>query len=190
MITSFRHNLTNLFDFRGRQTRAQFWPYAAVITALALAIVFYIVMPEVASSFARVQRFAAEHPELATVTRGPTSYSISIEGHHPELMPNFSRVFLGIAAVAAVGVLLLGGAVVRRLHDSGKTGFWALAPLIFLLIGASAMPTLFAQANPDLTLFFLLLINNGLYIASLAYLGLSLFSASTKGENRFGAQPD
>ncbi|MEQ1491130.1 MAG: DUF805 domain-containing protein, partial [Terricaulis sp.] len=146
---------------------------------LAFASVAAVMFPEILASMERMQRFAVEHPELATVERGPASYSIRIEGYHPELMPDIGRVSISLGAVIAVSVFLLAGAVVRRLHDRGKSGLWALAPVSFLLIGLSAFPILFTQDPPNMGLFFALFLNNALYLGTLIYLVVLLSGAST-----------
>lgn len=188
MIASIRHNLASLTDFRGRETRSQFWPYFGVVAFLSFAAMWFVMFPEFQASMERMQAFAAEHPELATVQRSATSYSITIEGHHPELMPDIGRVSIGLGAVIVIAILLLAAAVTRRLHDRGKSGRWALAPVLFLAFGLSLMPIMFTQNPPNLALFFALFINNALYIASLVYLVVLLNGRSMKGDNRFGPQ--
>jgi uncharacterized membrane protein YhaH (DUF805 family) len=186
LIASIRHNIAHLADFNGRESRSQFWPYFGVIFFLAFAAMWFLMLPEMQGSMERMQRFAAEHPELATVERSATSYSITIEGHHPDLMPDIGNIALGLSAVIASTVLLLAGAITRRLHDRGKSGLWALAPILFLATGLSLMPILFAQDPPNVALFFVLFLNNILYLATLIYLIVLLAGASTKGDNRFG----
>jgi len=186
VIASIQHNLTRLTDFRGRQTRSQFWPYFAIVVVLIFAALFSVMIPEMRASMERMQRFAVEHPELATIERGPTTYSISIEGYHPELMPDTSSIFVPLAAIVVAAVLLLASAVVRRLHDRGKSGAWALAPVFFLGVALSAMPVLFTQDPPNLALFVALIFNNVLYLASLVWLLVLLAGASVEGAGRFG----
>ena len=150
-------------------------------------------LPELSASMERMQRFAEEHPDQATIERGPGSYSITIHGHHPELMPDFGRMMGLIVVGFAVIIFLLAAAVVRRLHDRGKSGAWGLMPIPFLVFASVAMPKLFNQVGqgdaPDMSLFFAIFINNMLYLASLAFLIVLLAGASAKGENRYGPEP-
>jgi uncharacterized membrane protein YhaH (DUF805 family) len=189
VIKSIRHNLANLANFRGRETRSLFWPYFGVVAFLSFVALWFAMLPEIEGSMDRMQRFAAEHPELATVERSSTSYSITIEGHHPELMPDFGRIGVVLSGVVALAVLLLAAAVVRRLHDCGKSGAWAIAPVLFLGLGLSLMPILFSQNPPNLTLFLALFLNNILYLASLVYVVVLLAGTSMKDDNRFAPQP-
>lgn len=192
LIGSIKYHLTNLTNFPGRETRGQFWPYAGVVVALSFAGMAAVMMPEMNASFARMQRFAAEHPELATVTQGPGSYSISIRGNHPELMPDIGLMMTMMGVVFAVVVALLAAAVARRLHDRGKNAAWGLMPIPFIVFAGILMPQLFAdfsEGTPNLGLFFALFVNNFLYLASLVYLIILLAGDSTKGENRYGPKP-
>ncbi len=126
---TIRYNLFNLANFRGRETRAQFWPYVVFVIVLATIGMSLVMVPSMIAEMTRLQRFAAEHPELATIQSGPGSYSISIQGDHPELMPDFGGMMAGMAVVIVVAIALLAAAVTRRLHDRGKPGYWGLLPV-------------------------------------------------------------
>lgn len=69
----------------------------------------------------------------------------------------------------------------------------ATPPVAFLLIGLVLTPRLFRNfasgPAPDLTLFFLLLANNLLYLVSLLLLIFLLARSGTPGPNRFGPDP-
>jgi uncharacterized membrane protein YhaH (DUF805 family) len=91
-----------------------------------------------------------------------------------------------------VVVALLAAAVTRRLHDSGRRGFWGLPPVIFLAVGLSLFPRIFqnmlsGQMTPDtLKVFGLMFANNMLYLASLGLLVFLLVRPGQLSENRFG----
>ncbi|MBQ1499290.1 MAG: DUF805 domain-containing protein [Sphingomonas sp.] len=191
MFKPITHNLARLARFSGRDTRETFWPYALTLFVLAMAASALAVMPAVLGAMAKMQRFAAEHPDQATVRQGPGSYSIQIQGSHPELMPDMRGILPGLAIVLLVFVALVAAAVVRRLHDRGKSGAWALPPLIFLVIGMMLMPRLFGTApdGPNLSLLPLLFVNNLLYLASLGWLMVLLAGDGTVGPNRHGEDP-
>jgi uncharacterized membrane protein YhaH (DUF805 family) len=182
-----------LFRFGGRDRPGQFWPYAGMVILLAFIAMIGMMMPPVFDSIARMQRFAAEHPELTTVESGPGHYSMTIHGYHPELMPDMDGLIVRMAVIAALTIALFAGAVARRLHDRGKSALLGLLPLPFIVLGFAIMPQLFhsvAATTPDVHLFMrlfpLLFLNNLLYLASLAYLVVQLVSAGTRGPNRFG----
>lgn len=192
MFKAIGHNLARLAQFSGRDARGTFWPYALTLFALTILGTMLAIVPVMFDAMARMQRFAAQHPELTTVEQGPGSYSIRIEGRHPELMPDMHGAMTGIAMVAAIFVLLIAAAVVRRLHDRGSSGLWALPPLAFLAIGLVATPRMMASAGtgvPDPSLFLLLFASNILYLASLGWLVILLARDGTPGPNRHGEDP-
>jgi uncharacterized membrane protein YhaH (DUF805 family) len=186
---AIRRGFAKLLSFGGRDTAADFWPYAGVILVLLFAAMAVVMLPEMLATFDRMQRFAAEHPDQATVRRAPGSYSISIEGNHPELMPDFGTLMSGWSVVMAAAVLLLAAAVTRRLHDRGRSGAWALAPLPFLVFAAFAFPKLFEQESLDFGLFGAVFLNNLLYLGVIGLLVLQLVGRGAAGDNRFGPPP-
>jgi uncharacterized membrane protein YhaH (DUF805 family) len=108
----------------------------------------------------------------------------------PELMPDFSRMIIPSMLVGLAIVLLLVAAVVRRLHDRDKSGWWAALPLPFKAIGAAlafsmgkAMTTYPPTPSPLTTLSSL----NGLcsLVASIVLIVL-LVGEPSRGPNRFG----
>jgi uncharacterized membrane protein YhaH (DUF805 family) len=191
-IDSIRNGFTGLLRFSGRDPAGRFWPYVGVVIGLFFAAAAATMGPIMNGAFARMQAFAAEHPDQATVTRGPGSYSIQIHGNHPELMLDVTPFFTVMQIGCAVAVLLLAAAVTRRLHDRGRRGWWGLVPLPFLVVGMTAFPRLFkttlaGEMTPDsLRVFGLMFANNLLYLGSLALLVILLAGASQPNANRFG----
>jgi uncharacterized membrane protein YhaH (DUF805 family) len=179
-------NLRNLFRFGGRQGRASFWPYAAVVLILAAAALSLSFVPEFKASFARFQRFAEAHPDLATIRSGGGSTEISIRGFHPELMPDLRGIVGPIVFVAVVVIALLAAAVTRRLHDRGKTGVWGLLPIPLLAGGLFLLTRLFTLSAFDPALFAAVMVCNLLYLASDFFLVYLLAGEPDEGENRYG----
>jgi uncharacterized membrane protein YhaH (DUF805 family) len=170
---SLTEHFRRLFDFRGREDRASFWPYAAVAFIITMVAGMIIFVPMMSRSIRAMQQFAVQHPDQATVTHAPGQYSISVQGNHPEFMPAGS-IGLFLAVTLGLAVLLYAGAVVRRLHDRGKSGFWGLMPLPFIIYSSVQMPRMFASVGmgtqPDMTLFFSIFLSNLLYIVTLIWL--------------------
>lgn len=179
-----------LFDFSGRENRASFWPYAAVAFIITMVISMFIFVPMMSHSMQAMQQFAAQHPDQVTTSTGPGQYSISVHGDHPEFMPAGS-VALYLAVGFGLALLLFSAAVVRRLHDRGKSGFWGLMPLPFILYSSIQMPRMFASvgtgSQPDMTLFFSIFFSNLLYIVTLIWLIVLLAGASNPEPNRYDA---
>ncbi len=190
MFDALKHNATRLIDFNGRETRAQFWPWAGcdfVVAFIGYGAAFGSVM---AGTMGRMQAFAEANPEQATVVSTPGSYSVSIEGSHSELMPDFGLVIAMVGALVAVLVVLLAAAVARRLHDRGRSAFWGLAPLPFIGFAMFGMSVLLGQVErggePNIALFLAIFLNNMVYLAVLATLVIQLASAGKPEVNRFG----
>ena len=190
MLASLKHNATRLLDFSGRETRGQFWPWVAcvfIVTFIGYGAVFGSVM---AGTIGKMQAFAETNPDQATVVSTPGSYSISIEGSHPELMPDFGLMFSMMGGMVAVLVVLLAAAVARRLHDRGRSALWGLAPLPFIGFAMFGMSALFVQMDsggePNIGLFFAIFLNNMVYLAVLLTLVIQLAGAGRAEVNRFG----
>lgn len=171
-VTLWEH-FKRLFDFTGREDRASFWPYAAVAFILIMVAGMIIFVPMMSRAMHEMQQFAVQHPDQVTVTSGPSQYSISVRGNHPEFIPASSMaLFFGVTF--GLAILLYAAAVVRRLHDRGKSGFWGLMPLPFILYSSVQMPNMFATVGtgtqPDMTLFFSIFFSNLLYIVTLIWL--------------------
>jgi uncharacterized membrane protein YhaH (DUF805 family) len=182
---SLGDHFKRLFDIEGREDRASFWPYAAVAFIITMIAGMTILMPMVLRSIDAMQQFAAQHPDQATVTSGPGHYSISVQGDQPEFMPADSMA-LFLAVTFGVAILLYAAAVVRRLHDRGKSGFWGLMPLPFIIYSSVQMPRAFGATGDqlDMTLFFSIFLSNLFYIVTLVWLIVLLAGPSEPAPNR------
>ena len=192
MLGFIPHNLRRLGDFSGRQRRAMFWPYVGVFYLVTTFASVLAIVPQIFDMVARVQQFAADNPDQVTEVRTATSYSITVNEFHPELMPDFGQFVAAIAAVMTVFVALIAAAVARRLHDRDRSGWWGLLPLPFLFggfFGMHAVFTGFTGGAPDIVPFLWLFLNNLIYLATLIYLVVVLAQAGTPGTNRFGDDP-
>lgn len=144
-----------------------------------------------------VVAFAEAHPERVSTRSGPGYYSIDVDGPMPpDMMVGELRWFMLLVVVVGIlSIALLAAAVVRRLHDSGRRGWWGLLPLPFFAIGMTAMVAIFGRTGlpsgePELMPFALLFGNNVLYLAALAMLVVQLCRPSDPRANRFGPPLD
>ena len=187
---SITEHFKKLFDFAGRENWASFWPYAAIVFIITMVAGMIIFVPMMSRSMHAMQQFAAQHPDEATVASGPGQYSISVQGNHPVFMPAGSiALFLGVTF--GLAILLYAAAVVRRLHDRGKPGFWGLMPLPFIIYSSVQMPRMFASVGtgtqPDMTLFFSIFLSNLIYIVTLIWVIVLLAGPSEPAPNRYGS---
>lgn len=188
-LPSIRESLVNIANFSGRQSRDRFWPYALIVFVVGIGVAMVAATPAFMSSFARMQQFAIDHPDQATVHRGFGQHSITIRGYHPELMPDSKYLLTVTIVIGAASTLLYAAAVVRRLHDTGRSGFWGLLPLLFVPLPFILLPRFFGDDIPDLIWFLPLFVNNLLYLGASIFLIYLLTRDSEPGENRYGPQP-
>jgi uncharacterized membrane protein YhaH (DUF805 family) len=195
---SLANGLGGLTRFSGRDRPRLFWPYAGAVYGVLNLIMVFAMVPLLQDAIRRAQRFVVEHPDQVTVEQSPGHYSVQFHGFYPELMPDLRLLFVPMAIGNVLGVLLLAAAVVRRLHDRGKSGFLGLLPLPFLAAGMILMPIAFDRfgasmsgknPEPDVSLIFWLFANNLLFLAGLVILIVELASGGTRGPNRFGPDP-
>ena len=188
-----KSHLAGLVRFSGREARQPFWLWAALVVGFNMAAMMLFMIPAMVGTFSRIEAFAAAHPDQVTRTVGPGSYSIQVEGHHPELMPDFTMIFGASLISAVLSIVLLAAAVTRRLHDSDRRGVWGMVPALFLIGGFVGMSYMFASFlgpdEPPMGLFVALLLNNVVYLVSLGVLEVLLALPGTPGENRFGPLP-
>ncbi|WP_428154551.1 DUF805 domain-containing protein [Brevundimonas sp.] len=160
-MNSILAGFRRLADFKGRDKRGQFWPYAILIFVLAFIAI------GVAMNLA-----------MMGLLMGTAD------------MPNIPLMIGGVGGVVLIAAALLSAAVTRRLHDTGRPGYWGLPPIVFLLIGLALFPILMNSVlnnpNPPVALFLGLFLNNMLYIASLIGLVVLLLLDGAKTANRYG----
>jgi len=179
---SLWEHFKRLFDFTGREDRGSFWPYAALAFIIIMVAGVIIFVPMMMHA---MQQFPAQNPDQATVT-GASGQS-SVQGNFPEFMPAGS-VALYLAVTFGLAILLYAAAIVRRLHDRRKSGFWGLMPLPFIIYSSVQMPRMFASigtgTQPDMTLFFSIFFSNLLYIVTLIWLIVLLAGPSDPASNQ------
>lgn len=170
---SLGEHFKRLFDFNGREDRASFWRYAALAFVLVMIAGMIIFVPMMAGAMHEMQQFAAQHPDQVTVTSGPGQYSIAVRGEHPEFVPKQSIV-LYLAVTFGLSIVLYAAAVARRLRDRGKSGFWGLMPVPFILYSSIQMPNMLSSfgssTQPELAIVFSVFFSNLLYIVTLIWL--------------------
>lgn len=161
MLNAIPRNFSKLTDFTGRDRRGQFWPYAILVFLVAFIAIG-----------------VAMNLSMMGLLTGTAD------------MPNIPLMIGGVGGVVLVAVALLAAAVTRRLHDTGKPGYWGVPPIVFLLIGLALFPILMnsvlANPNPPMALFLGLFLNNILYIVSLIGLVVLLLLDGAKTANRYG----
>ncbi|WP_312812303.1 DUF805 domain-containing protein [Brevundimonas sp.] len=161
-----------LADFKGRERRSQFWPYAGVVCA-----VWFV---------------------LQGVVGNLVMFTAMASGDDA----NFVIAFIGtMVAGVLLLVCLLAAAVSRRLHDRGLSGLWALIPVGLLVAMMSGFGLLFQSLGEEVPTndpaadmsfvfgFLSVMLGNLLYMASLVTLIVFLCLKGKAGPNRYGLEP-
>ena len=145
---SVRRGFTLVRTFEGRDTRAEFWPYCAVVLGgwTAVSNVLFMVV-FVVTSVMSTDRLERPWPFIALTAVG-----------------------------AVVAVTLLAAAVTRRLHDRGHNGSWALVPLALACSGVVIVLILAVTFDDDTGpgLFLVGFANNLVYFATMIVLTVQL----------------
>lgn len=182
----------NLPNFEGRMPRRLFWPYAATVFGLGYCLYMIALFPAIDGMLGSVRTYAATHPGAVRETIGVARYSVQV--NDPSVLsPMMTAILWAGAAFVCMLFLFLAAAVVRRLHDTGRTGWWGLLPIPFICISFAIMPYVMSadfDGDPEaLSLFFVGFISNILYLVAIITLIVFLAQRSEAGANRFGTLP-
>lgn len=192
ILASIRYNLACLTRFAGRDPRGRFWPYAIFMYGLSIVAGMLVFIPVLVDMFMRMQRYFVEHPEGLPTGGDPYDPTAPLK-FPPELMPDFSVILVPMTVVGVLVMLLVAAAVVRRLHDRDRSGWWALLPIPSMIAGQLMAPQatemMFGGTPPDPSVMLPVLLNNLVYWITLIALIVMLAKAGTEGANRYGQDP-
>lgn len=130
MLDSIKHCLRNLFNFTGRDARQTFWYYVLFVYIVTTVVSMLAMIPALVDMFANIMNVAAAggSPELAQQTIASSMTGL------------FGSVGWMSMVVGGSFIALLAASLVRRLHDSDMSGWWALAPAGLQAYGIVQMP--------------------------------------------------
>ena len=200
MKTYFRKlgaGLAGILNFNGRMALHDFWPYAitVVLVLYGLGSAFGIWLQlEFSNRLGMGGWFDEAYGSELAEQRAEQAFA---------LMKEMFRFFIPYAAISlALHIIPLAAATVRRLHDTGRTGWWALIPLPFSAYGIYLMGNAFSRlpefmatrpADPVIFAFVLeIFVAIGvslLWIAAVIVLIILLCGRSSPKGDRFGPPP-
>ncbi|MEW4447980.1 DUF805 domain-containing protein [Qipengyuania sp. JC766] len=120
MIGSIGYSLRNLFNFSGRDARSTFWLYLLFLVVLQFAVSIITIAPvyfEMFSAAFDAGQSGAQPEDLERMMLGNMAGMME------------RQVLVGLAVTIVSGILF-AASFVRRLHDSGKSGWWLLAAYV------------------------------------------------------------
>ncbi len=163
---SIRHNFTHYVDFAGRAQRSQFWWWYLFL------IIMQVVLSTADSAFG-LQMGRSE----TDVTVGDTTIPV-VNGGVGLLATLFSlAVVLPTVAVA-----------VRRLHDTDRSGWWIIAPLVAYVAAGVAVAVAVAAGAGAIVLA---VVGLGFLVGAILAIVLLIFyiQKGTQGPNTYGPDP-
>jgi uncharacterized membrane protein YhaH (DUF805 family) len=115
-IESIRTVLSKYAVFNGRARRSEFWWYYLAVTVVESVLYFVLVVPG-----------------LTAYTTALTQAAMAGETVAPAMPGSLTAGYLILSLVALALFLPTLGAMVRRLHDTDRSGFFVLLGLIPLV---------------------------------------------------------
>jgi uncharacterized membrane protein YhaH (DUF805 family) len=191
MLGAIKYNLANLANFSGRDARQTFWYYVLAIVVVQFAAGMAITIPMMVDGFSTAFQAAQGGMDAAALEQ---QMNAQIMGKMQDMM----WISMGISVVCA---LLLVSALVRRLHDSNNSGWWAALPFGLYAYVLSRTPAQMDRAmemmdsassgTPPDPMAMLQGQATDTLIAWLPYLVVIIIGVlkSTPGPNRFGDSP-
>jgi uncharacterized membrane protein YhaH (DUF805 family) len=123
MRAALRYHFKHLLAFYGRDSRQTFWYWFLFVFILNMIASFITTLSVMMDAVTAGYDVAKGGDEVAAQTAMLSQMAVSIK-----------RVIMVSLAVGLVNVVLMAAPLVRRMHDSGNTGLWAIvAAAIYLL---------------------------------------------------------
>jgi uncharacterized membrane protein YhaH (DUF805 family) len=197
-----RH-LTGIVDFQGRENRQPFWLWILIVYLVQFVVMAVAMIPLMMSWFDRM---------MPTLQSDPHRFDNDPQAMVQLMMPMMQNMIMMSIVVALLFFVLTVAAVVRRLHDSDRSGWWvtpyyamqvvspifmaSFFPRYFKMMASmtAAKPgsppevtnPAFQQAMQSMTMISLA---NVLSFAILVMMIVFLVLPGTVGVNRFGDDP-
>jgi uncharacterized membrane protein YhaH (DUF805 family) len=181
-----------LASFKGREDRASFWPYAAVVFVIVMVAPSVMFIPTMVRSIRAMQEPPVQPPDPASVEAAFDGYPMPVHDPASDMMPSPGFIAAHLGVMIGLAVVLGAAAIVRRLHDRGRSGAWGLMPLPFIVYVAIQVPRLFdsttggGQAGMNLILSVFLA--DLLFMIALVALIVLLAGASDPEPNGYDPQ--
>lgn len=198
MLAAIKHGLGNLFNFQGRDARQAFWYYVLFIYLITMGISMAISIPmSIQAVFTGIQQGIA-HAGSGDPAAAEAAAQAAIVASIGDFMPALVWTSFAASAILLVG---LAASLVRRLHDSDLSAYWALLPGALQAVSLSFIPmqlgkleeVMARQFTDPLATFGMFQGYTGIgavagWCAIIAVIVLAV-RKSSPGPNRFGEAP-
>jgi uncharacterized membrane protein YhaH (DUF805 family) len=152
-------------DFSGRARRKEYWWFVVINFIIMMALMIGFCIPIFKMGFNSAAAGVEDFDEMEV------------------MLTAMKSPFLYIYLIYYLAIIVPSLAVmVRRLHDIGKSGYWA-----FLIVGGSLLATVaqYLQATSTLAYILLALVSFVICIIGLVW----MFTNSDYGPNKYGPNP-
>lgn len=130
MLDSIKHGLRNLANFNGRDARQTFWYYVLFVYILTTLFSMMAMIPALVAMFGNIV-------DTAKAGGSPDAAEQVVAASMSELFGSVGYISM---AVGVAFILALAASLVRRLHDSDMSGWWAVLPGALQAYGIVQMP--------------------------------------------------
>jgi uncharacterized membrane protein YhaH (DUF805 family) len=168
----------NMFNFSGRARRAEYWWF----------FLFWIILNVIATG--GLIYWLTANPEYMVTFRSEAAMQAVFKQYQDEWLRWAAYIFAGSFFFYWLPYLAV---TVRRLHDTGRSGWWMFKPFLVGLLGAIGIGVLAAMtgvaggsAEPPMAL---MLLSPTLSIGVTVWFYVVLCLPGTHGNNRFGPDP-
>ena len=191
MREALRYHFKHLLVFYGRDSRQTFWYWFLFLFIVNIAATLIMTLPVTMDAVAVGYDAAKDGDEAAAQAAMMSQMAVVMK-----------RVIVISLAVGVINLMLMAAPLVRRVHDSGNTGLWAIvAGAIYLASLAltwsradeavALMRRLAAAHDPQMALGMQTRVAwDGLlgYVPLIMVIAFGLLK-STPGPNRYGGRP-
>jgi uncharacterized membrane protein YhaH (DUF805 family) len=132
----FSRHLTGLIDFRGRENRQPFWLWILIIYAFQMIVGMILMIPIMINLFQRIMPMAQ---------RDPHAFDNNPQVMMQSMAPMMQQIMSMSAVMALVLIALVAAAVVRRLHDSDRSGWWSVPVFAIQIVSPLVMAAVFPR---------------------------------------------
>ena len=194
-----RH-LTGLIDFQSRENRQPFWLWILIVYIVQLVVMIIAMIPIMTTWFDQM---------MPALQADPHRFDNDPQAMMQLMVPMMRNVITMTVVSATLFFVLSAAAVVRRLHDSNRSGWWSLPYYAMQVISPVFMLSFFPRyftmmaslqpgSQPDVTnpafqqatqSMALMSLVNLLGFAVLVMMIVLLVLPGTVGPNRFGDDP-
>ncbi len=191
MWSAMKYGMRNLFNFEGRDARQTFWYFVLFMYIVRMVSGIAIAVPMLIAIFGTIV-------DSAKANLDPQAMQANMMGAMAGAMEQVAWFGIAISAVTSLAIL---PSLVRRLHDSDLSGWWAALPGAIYALALYDAPAqmhkvakMIATMNPENPPNSVQMMQEQGLMGLLGYaaLGLVIYAGvrkSTPGPNRFGEAP-